>query len=281
MAIVEADLRTFSFDPVDVVLTPRDAILYALGLGLGENPEDSAQLRYVYEDGLSVLPTIPVVLGSPGAWFAKAGINFAKIVHGSQSLTLHNAVPLERAMTAQSRVIGVYDKGADKGAIVDVERTLSTRDGTLIATTISSYFCRGDGGFGGRDDKPRDTWTRPDRTPDQTIRIVTLPQQALLYRLNGDTNPLHADPALARKLGFERPILHGLCTFGLAGRAVDTAFPGQIVKIEARMGKPVYPGDTLLVDLWREGDEIQFEISEPVRDTVVLTYGRASLGGVA
>ena len=272
----EEELLGIRFEPQPVQLTSREAIIYGLGLGIGDDPLDSQALHYVYEKAQSVFPTMPVVLGSPGAWFERAGLNFRKLVHAGQSLELVGPIPLETPMVATNSVTAVYDKGADKGAIVEVERRLSTEEGSVVATSVAQYFCRGDGGFGGTMQQPPNTWQKPERAPDLSINIATLPQQALIYRLSGDTNPLHVDPERARSVGFDRPILHGLCTFGIAGRAMLIAGKnGTLKTLSARMAKPVYPGEMLRFDVWETGDELLFEASVEARSAVVLGTGRA------
>ncbi|WP_417626518.1 MaoC/PaaZ C-terminal domain-containing protein [Pararhodobacter aggregans] len=272
----EDELMGIGFDPKPVRLGPREAILYALGLGIGDDPLDPRALAYVYEKDLAVFPTMPVVLGSPGMWFDRAGLDFRKLVHAGQTLDLARPIPLDVPMVATNRIIAVYDKGADKGVIIEVERQLATEDGALVATSVSQYLCRGDGGFGGTQQQPRNDWQKPGRAPDARIEIATLPQQALIYRLNGDMNPLHIDPERARSVGFDRPILHGLCTFGIAGRAMLAAKPGAALKaLSVRMAKPVYPGETLLFEVWGNGPDLQFEASVPSRDAVVLAAGTA------
>ncbi|SDE74128.1 Acyl dehydratase [Salipiger thiooxidans] len=273
-------VRTYDFPAPRFEVTEKDAMLYALGLGIGSDPLDPRQLRHVYEKALAVFPTMPVVLGSPGPWFADAGLDFRKLVHGAQALHLERPVPLGTPLTSTSRVVGLYDKGAEKGAVCDVERVIADQDGTVVARMVATYALRGDGGFGG-EAPPRDAWTLPERAPDAEIVLPTLPQAALIYRLSGDMNPLHADPERARAVGFERPILHGLCTFGMMGRAVIEAFcpddPGALNALSGRFTRPVYPGDTLSVSLWKDDAGHLFE-ARTGADNVVFTGGRASLG---
>ncbi len=272
----EDELMNIRFDPQPVRLTDRDAILYSLGIGIGDDPLNSRALAYVYEKDLSVFPTMPVVLGSPGLWFQRAGLDFRKLVHAGQTLNVARAIPLDTDMVATNKVTAVYDKGAEKGVIIEVERRLTTEGGDLIATTVSQYLCRADGGFGGTQKQPPNDWQKPDRAPDATVEIATLPQQALIYRLNGDTNPLHVDPERARSVGFDRPILHGLCTFAIAGRAMLAVRKDAALKaLAVRMAKPVYPGETLRFDVWTDGPDLRFEASVPARDAVVLAAGTA------
>ena len=269
----------FDFPAPRFEVSEKDAMLYALGLGIGSDPLDPRQLRHVYEKDLTVFPTMPVILGSPGPWFADAGLDFRKLVHGSQSLQLERPVPIGTPLRSRSRVVGLFDKGAEKGAVCEVERVITDDDGTVVARMVATYVLRGDGGFGG-DAPPRDAWTRPERAPDAEVVLQTLPQAALIYRLSGDMNPLHADPGRAQAVGFDRPILHGLCTFGMMGRAVVQAFcpddPGAFRSLSGRFTRPVYPGDTLNVSLWHGEEGPLFE-ARTGADTVAFTGGRASM----
>lgn len=280
MPLDEKRVRDFNFDSVPVRVRPTDAILYALGVGIGADPLDPRALRYVYERGVSVFPTMPLILGSPGLWFEAAGLDFRKLVHGAQALTLHKTVPFDEDLLAQSKVVGLWDRGADKGAVVDVERRLTQSDGTLVARLVSTYALRGDGGFGGIAPE-RDVWAKPDRAPDAEAVLPILPQAALLYRLNGDMNPLHADPERARSVGFDRPILHGLCSFAMVARGlIDQLCPDDpetLRSISARFSRPVFPGETLRVRIWQDQAAILFEALVDERDSVVLSGGRARI----
>ncbi len=267
-----AAVMAHRFPDLAVEVTERDAILYALGLGLGADPLDPAQLRYTYEAGLEVFPTMPVVLGSPGMWFRAPGlgIDAARVVHAEQALNNHRPLRVGEAMTARNKVAGLVDKGAGRGALLTVERTLSDAAGAAVATVQSMYFLRGDGGFGGPPKEAARPAPIPDRTPDIEADIPTLRQAALIYRLSGDRNPLHADPAFARRAGLDRPILHGLCTFAVAARGLLDA--GATVRaLSARMSAPVIPGDTIHVRGWREDGVVRFEAS--VGGKAVLANG--------
>ncbi len=281
MPLDESRVRNFDFTDVPVKVQSMEAMFYALSLGIGADPLEERTLRYAYERDLQVFPTMPLVLGSPGLWFEKAGLDFRKLVHGAQNLELHSSLPLDTDLVARSKVVGLWDRGADKGAVVDVERKLQRPDGTVIASLTSTYALRGDGGFGGTPPE-RDDWARPERAPDWESLLPILPQAALLYRLNGDMNPLHADPERAKAVGFERPILHGLCSFAMVSRGLMEPFsphsPESLQAISARFSRPVYPGETLRVRCWREADEVLFEASVEERDIVVLSGGRACFG---
>lgn len=260
----------------------RDAILYALGLGFGDDPTDPDQLRFLDERALSVMPTLPLVLGLKGSWIRDnpTGLDYRKIVHGEQIVRLHAPVPPAGEARATLRIREVIDKGEGRGALVYAERAVHV-DEVLVATLTQVIFARGDGGFGGPPREQPAPHVVPDRAPDYSVSLATLPQQALIYRLSGDCNPLHLDPELARSAGFERPILHGLATFGIATRAVLSGMagndPARISEISGRFTKPVYPGETLETQLWRDGGIVSFRTLVADRDMVVLDNGRARL----
>ena len=258
------------------------AMLYALGIGLGGDPLDRRELPFVYENGLKAMPSFCTVIASPLALLARTGVNFARVVHGEQAIELHQTFPPEGEATATVEVAAVYDKGADKGAVLILKSELADAKGAPLATLTHSIFARGDGGFGGPESGEAPPHQVPDRAPDQSVDIPTRPDQALLYRLSGDRNPLHADPDFAEAVGFPRPILHGLCTYGVACRAVMAAYtgmdPAPIRRHQARFSAPVFPGETISVDLWRDGDEVSFEARVKAREAVVIKNGRTVLG---
>lgn len=263
--------------------TRRDTMLYALGVGLGADPMDERQLAFVYEKGLQVLPTYPVVLGYPGFWMSnpETGIDAVRLVHGEQGIVLHKLPPPEGEVIGCTRVTAIVDKGEGKGMLVYTERSVTdAATGELLASMPSTTFCRGNGGFGGPTGPVPPVHALPEREPDLSITLPTLPQAALIYRLSGDYNPLHADPGVAKAARFERPILHGLCTLGVAGHALLKAAgyeAARIASIHARFTAPVYPGETLTTDLWRDGAEWSFRTRVIERDVVVLGNGRAAI----
>jgi len=255
-----------------------DVILYHLGLGAGVPPEDPGELSYVYEDGLKVLPSFAVIPALAPMWqvFRLPGMDFdlGRILHGEQVVELLGPLPTRASVTTTATVTGVFDKGS--GALIVVE--LLTREagsGAPLFTNRNSIFVRGEGGFGGGGG-PRPGPAAPDRAPDRVVRCPTLPQQALLYRLSGDKHALHADPAYARRAGFDRPILHGLCSYGIACKAaVDALLDGDVSAVagyRARFAGPVYPGETLEVSLWDEPDRIVAGARCVERDSVVLSH---------
>ena len=264
-----------------LVWKDRDSMLYALGVGMGADPLNEHELPFVYENGLKALPSFVTVITFPTRLLARSGVNFARVVHGEQAIELHRTIPPEGEAIGSSRVAAVYDKG-DKGAILTVETTLKDPAGELLATLTSAIFARADGGFGGPADGEAPPHPIPERAPDLSLDFPTRPDQALLYRLCGDRNPLHADPAFARMVGFPRPILHGLCTYGITCRAVLQAYtdfdPAPIKSHWARFSAPVFPGETITVDLWRDGPVISFEARVKDRQAVVIKHGKSVLG---
>src|SRR5664279_63858 len=201
---------------------PKDCMLYALGLGLGQDPLNADELAFVYEKNIKVLPTFAVMQGYAAYWLRRPeiGVTWEKVVHGEQGLVLHQPVAPQGALIGRTRIVDVVDKGEGKGALVYSEREISDQaTGRLLATLTQTTFCRGDGGFGGPSRETSPPHALPARAPDLTCDLPTRPEMALIYRLSGDVNPLHADPEFARSAGFPRPILHGLATLGVAGRA--------------------------------------------------------------
>src|SRR5271166_3421973 len=242
-----------------------DTILYALGLGCASDPTDPDDLRFVYEEDTRVLPTMAVVLGYPGFWIKnpETGVDWKKVLHGEQGVVLHKPLPAAAHVIGRSRITGIVDKGAGKGALLFSERdVIEKNSGDLLATLTSTSVLRGHGGFGGPSGPTPEPHTLPERAPDFSIDLTTLPQAALIYRLSGDYNPLHADPKVAAAAGFPRPILHGLCTFGVAGRAILKACcgndPGLLKKIQVRFSAPVFPGETIRTEIWRDGQMVSF-----------------------
>jgi acyl dehydratase len=267
-----------SFDPVETEIGDRDVMFYALSIGLGRDPMDAHDLRYVFEKDLCVFPTMPIVVGHPGNWMVDpaTGITRTMVVHGAQRLTSHRPLPVGRTVVTTNRVAAIWDKG-DKGAVMDLVReSFDKASGDVIARSESSVFCRADGGFGGPVGEGHSFAAVPERAADRSVETPTEPNMALLYRLNNDRNPLHAEPEFAARAGFSRPILHGLATYGVAAVAVAKAFPEKtLTAFETRFSKPVLPGETVTVDMWDEADGVAFRAR--VGDKVVLDRGRAVL----
>ncbi|MGV8057980.1 MAG: MaoC/PaaZ C-terminal domain-containing protein [Smithellaceae bacterium] len=255
-------LLEWPFKDVVQSYTIRDTMFYALSVGFGADPTDEKELRYVFEKNLVAVPSMGLVLGRPEPFWAdpKAEIDWAKIVFGEQSLEIHRQLPVEGTVRARERVAGMVDKGKEKGAVLFTERHIvDDKTGDPLATLRSSLFCRGDGGFGGsRGDVPQAVYTVPESNPDRVAELVTLPQAALFYRLTGDMNPLHADPERARQVGFQKPILHGLCSYGFAVHAILKLWcdyePVRFKSVTSRFSAPIYPGETFLFETWKSAD---------------------------
>ncbi|MES2492554.1 MAG: MaoC/PaaZ C-terminal domain-containing protein [Pseudomonadota bacterium] len=241
-----------------------EAILYALGLGLGADPLDTGDLRFLDERALAVLPTFAVTLCTPGLWIRDPalGVDFGKLVHAAQWAEFPNPLPPAAEVVGTAKVISLTDRGEGRGAVLVLERTIAdAASGALYCRLHQTLLLRGDGGFGGPPD-PRASWTQPDRAPDAVAAIATSPRAALIYRLSGDWNPLHLDPAIAAKAGFPRPILQGLATYGIAGAGISRALgrdPAQMSHLACRFSGIVLPGDTLQFSVWRDdGNRARF-----------------------
>lgn len=258
------------------------AILYALSVGYGGEPGDPARLRHVYEPGLVPAPTFPNVVAHHGPWMQALGVDWARVVHAEHRLVVHRPVPMDTPLVSRARTLCVVDRGVERGLFVTFERVLAVAaTGEPVATTIQTNACRGDGGRGSAGTAVDPLTPVPDRRPDAVVDFSVPEVAALLYRLNGDLNPLHADPDAARRGGFTRPILHGLCTFGLAGYAIsrltDDGWPSELGSIAARFSAPVYPGDDLRIEIWKTGALIQFRCVALKREINVLDHGHAYL----
>jgi len=284
MPINYEKLLDWKIPEVELQLAKRDTMLYALGVGLGADPCDANQLKFVYEQDLQALPTMAIVLGYPGPWHANpaTGITRSHVVHGEQGFTIHKPLPVEGAIAGLTKVAGVIDKGKDKGALVMTECTVRDQaSGATICTLTSTAFCRADGGFGGPSGPTKPPHPVPDAPPDAVCDLPTLPQAALIYRLSGDYNPLHADPAYAQKAGFKMPILHGRCTFSIAGHAILKTCcgydPARFKSMAGRFSAPVYPGETIRTEMWRNGNIVSFRSTVPSRGVTVLNNGRAEI----
>ena len=284
MAIDYDKLMNWPFPEVEQPVSKRDTILYALGLGLGADPLDEKQLRFVYEDGLMALPTMAVVLGYPGQWAKnpETGLDWVKILHGEQGIRLYKPLPAEGMVRGKSRITGIVDKGKERGALIYSEREVFDKQtGDRLATLTSTTFARGNGGFGGPAGPSKEPHPLPERKPDAVCDLATVPQAALIYRLSGDYNPLHADPKVAKAAGFKAPIMHGLCSLGVAGHAILRTYcdydPARFKSLDLRFTAPVYPGETIRTELWRDGGVVSFRSKVLERDVVVLNNGRAEV----
>lgn len=280
-------LLNFPIPEVRQRLTRRDTILYALSTGLGHDPLDARQLDFVdHHRPLRALPWMAAVLGHPGFWLSdpRTGIDAVRVVHGEQGVECFRPLPVEGEIVGRTRITGLVDKGEGRGALLYSEKEVTdAASGELLAITRSTTFLRGDGGFGGSPTPPGPVRpphptpeTPPDLPPDLTVDLPTRPEQALLYRLNGDDNPLHADPGFAAQAGFPRPILHGLCTLGVVAHALLRALgdydPDTFRALDLRFSAPVLPGETIRTEIWRNG---AFRARVVERDTIVVTNGHA------
>jgi acyl dehydratase len=279
-------LMNWKIPEVEQVLTKRDTMLYALGTGLGFDPMDENQLRFVYEKNLAALPSMSIILGYPGPWHraGNTGIDGSKVVHGEQGFRIHKLLPVEGTIVGRTRVTGVFDKGEGRGALIQTATDVSMKDtGESICSLTSTSFARANGGFGGPSGPVKEPHKLPDRTPDLQCDLPTLPQAALIYRLSGDYNPLHAEPEFAKRAGFDMPILHGRCTFGVAAHAILRSCcdydPAKLIAMEGRFSSPVFPGETIRTEIWREGNVVSFRALVAERNAVVLNGGRAQIAG--
>lgn len=279
MAIDREHLMNFDIPEMRQTYGLRDTAQYALSVGMAQDPVDMAQLAYVggLQDDSRVMPAIANVLGHPGFWLGDpaTGVDALRLVHGEQGMTIHADIPAQATVRAKTRVTGLIDKGEGRGALLYSEKEVfDDASGALIATCRGTTFLRGDGGYGGASDTPKPVYQLPDTAPDHVFVTQTRPEQALYYRWNGDTNPLHLDPRTAQGAGYERPILHGLCTFGCAAHALLATLcdydAGRFGAMDARFTAHVFPGETLRTEVWNDGS---FQTRATERDKVVIGNG--------
>jgi len=281
MAIDYDALKNRRFEPIEQSYGVRDTILYALGVCCGDDPTDSRDLRFVYEEGLQALPTMATVLCSPGFWLKEpdTGVNWKQVLHGEQFLVIHRPLAPSGRLVGRQWIEEIVDKGEGRGALIYVRRELTDADtGELVCTVGLSSFARADGGFGGPSGPVKPVHALPGREPDLVCDLPTWRHSGLVYRLNGDFNPIHADPAAAAAAGFERPILHGLCTYGIAGHALVRSLCGndatRLREMNLRFSAPVLPGETIRTEIWREGDGVAgFRAIALERGVTVLNNG--------
>lgn len=273
---VSADIVGKELPPQTFEYTQRDVMLYALGVGAGLD-----ELDFIYEKNLKVLPTFAVIPAFPvmGGLGSVITFNPALLLHGEQGIRLNGPIPTSGKLTTTGKIAAVWDKGS--GAVVVIESETRDESGKALFSNTASVFLRGEGGFGGERGPSGPKNVPPDRAPDATVSYTTLPIQAALYRLSGDRNPLHIDPEFAKLGGFDRPILHGLCTFGHVGRAILHTYagsdPARFKSMEARFSGVVFPGETITTEMWKEsGGKVYFQ-AKTERGELVITGGLAEV----
>jgi len=287
MAINYEHIMSLKSEGTENSYSDKETMLYALGIGFGRDPFNEDELRFVYEgvndpSYLKTVPTMATVLQWGGGAMQGSGINYLMVVHGEQRVTLHRPLPSSGTIIADERIIGAFDKGAGKGAVIVSEKKIRLK-GTNepLVTLVSSTFARGDGGFGGPTTGAPEPHPIPERKPDETFEASILKDQAFVYALSGDRNPLHRDPKIAKAAGFPAPIIHGLCTYGTTCRAIISNVlnydAAKIVGYDVRFSSPVYPGETVLLDVWKDGNVISFRARLKERDVVAINNGKCTL----
>jgi acyl dehydratase len=278
-------LTTRRFPTQEQRYETKDTILYALGVGAGRDPTDAKELPFVYETQLQIVPSQASVLAYPGFWLSDPDlqVDWVRLLHGEQAITFERPLPPTGAVKGEYEVLGVDDKGEGKGAIVFFEKRLRETTGELICRVRSTYFLRGDGGCGSWGEALAAPSPLPEREPDVLIEQPTSVSQALIYRLNGDYNPVHIDPAVAGKAGFAAPILHGLCTYGIACYALVQHLckgdPSRLKELAVRFSRPVFPGETIQLELFLDEPAVRFRARVKERNEVVLDRGLARIIG--
>ncbi len=289
MAISYDHLMSLKTEGTESSYSDKETMLYALGIGFGRDPMNEDELPFVYEgvndpSYLKTVPTMATVIQWGGGALRESGINYLMVVHGEQRVTLHRPLPSAATIIGDERVIGAFDKGAGKGAVIVTEKKIRLKDtNEPLCTLVSSTFARGDGGFGGPSTGAPEPHTIPERNPDATYEAAILDDQAFIYSLSGDRNPLHRDPKIAKAAGFPKPIIHGLCTYGTTCRAIITNVLGhdasKIVGYDVRFSAPVFPGETVLVDVWKDGNVVSFRARLKERGIVAINNGKCTLSG--
>jgi acyl dehydratase len=268
-------LMALSIAPRTLAYTDRDSLLYALAAGMG-----AADLAFVWEDNQRVLPSMATSLAFDDSWLEAGKIALDQVVHGALDLRFFHPLAPAGNARAETAIVGLDDKGPGRGGLVFIETILS-QDGVPAASVLSALFVRGAGGFGGPVGRQAATTPLPQTPPDAVSSVPTAANQALLFRLLGDRNPLHVDPALATRVGFARPILHGACTFAIACAELIRRFcdhdPARLTRLAARFAGPLYPGETLEFSFWRTAGGVAFRASAAERDALVLDNGFAGL----
>lgn len=284
MPIDHDDLMALEIPEWRFAYDDRDVILYNLGIGMGRDPLDARELPFVFEQPrLRAVPTVGTVLGGGSGVrvLADIDLDWPKILHGEQRMVLHGPIPPSGDLIVTAHIAEVVDKGASKGALISLQSETRLAGGDLLYTAHSTVFACGDGGCGGPAISRYAPHAVPTRAPDIVHVTQTRADQALLYRLNADRNPLHADPAFAARAGFPRPILHGLCSYGIACRAVLASVcdydETRVGAFDVRFTAPVFPGETIHTDIWVDGDIVSFRCRVDAREIVAVDNGRCQL----
>ncbi len=264
--------------------TDRDSLLYAVAIGMSKDPLDENELAYTCESmGSSVVPTAATVLSRTDRPPANrqtlmSKMNFTMLLHGEQRLEVHQPLPPAAEILVDNGIVGVYDKGEGKGALVVNETRVKLADGSPLFTMGSTLFYRGDGGYGGTAEGAPVPHTMPDREPDTTCELPQRVDQAMVYALCGDRNPLHRDPGIAKKAGFDVPILHGLCSYGIACHGVLKTMcdydASRMKSFDVRFSSPVFPGETHIIEMWKDDDVVSFRTRIKERDVIAINNGR-------
>ncbi len=282
MPVTVEQLLSLRRSNVESAYSERDTMLYALSVGMARDPLDRQELNYVYErrGSLQAMPSQAITVARHNLIF-DVGLAIEKMLHGSQVLTLHRPLPPEARLLGDHRVRAVHDKGAGKGLLIEVESKIRLDDGSPLFDIWNLYVARGDGGIGGPATQPPGLAPVPQRAPDLIRSTQTLPGQALLYRLTGDRNVIHADPDIALSLGYRVPILHGSCTLGIACREILAGVcghdPARLQSIGTRFTAVVFPGERIDTDIWIDGTQVRFRCRVPERDAVVLDFGECRI----
>lgn len=291
MPITLADVEeTLALEPEELEggYADRDSLLYAVAIGMGRDPMDAKELEYVCETvGNRVVPTAATVLsrtrggGGGNRPNLMAKMNFAMMLHGEQRLTIHQPLPSTAETLVSGGLTGVYDKGEGKGALVVNETNIKLKDGSPLCTLGSTLFFRADGGFGGSSEGAPVPHALPDREPDAICEMPGREDQAMVYALCGDRNPLHRDPEFAKKAGFPRPILHGLCSYGIACHAVLKTMldydQTRMTGFDVRFSSPVFPGETQVVEMWKDDNVVSFRVRLKERDVISINNGKCTI----
>lgn len=283
MALDYDKIMSIKNEPTEFTYDEDRAILYALGVGFGRDPLDANELNYVYEKNMRAVPTMASVLGGGGGGGPSPldHVNFAMVLHGEQRLTVHNTIPPAATVISEGKLAALVDKG-DKGAYFYMESSAKLKEtGEPLWTTGNTILARADGNFGGPTEGGTTPHKLPEREPEKSFEVSTRDDQALLYALSGDHNPLHRDPEMAKVAGFPKPIIHGMCTYGTACRGILTHICDYdntaIRSFDARFSTPMFPGETIVIDTWQDGNILSFRCRVKERNVICLTSGKCTL----